>query len=105
MFKRLLLATSLLIGAVALQAPTASASPLRTTVELAAGPSIAYAQYYYGPRRRYVRPRYYAPPRYYGRRYYGRPYYARRYYAPRVYYPPPVYYRPYPYYGRRGYYR
>jgi hypothetical protein len=82
MFKRLLLAVSLVAGGMALQSPAASSAPLpaSATLDEAIRSPVQYAQYYYGPRRRYVPRRYYGPPRYYGRRYYGRPYYAPRRY-------------------------
>ena len=78
MLKRLLLAVSLVAGAVAVHATAASAVPMRAPLAVAEAldSNVQYAQYYYGPRRRYGPRRYYGPPRYYGRRYYGRRYYG-----------------------------
>lgn len=104
MLKRLLLAASLVAGGAAIHASTASATPVRAPLALAEAldTSVQYAQYYYGPRRRYVPRRYYGP-RYYGRRY-GRRYPVRPYYAPRRYYPARPYYGVRPYYRRPVYY-
>jgi len=82
MFRKLVVAAALAVGAMLAAAP-ASALPIdRGVVTEAAGSQATqvrwvcprYRRCYWVPPRRYYRP-YYAPRRYYGRRYYGRRYY------------------------------